>query len=427
MSGAAARALEGVVLVVPKGRVGDVGPVAAQGCPAAHGADRVLLADLPFAGCAGYDFRGGAVVGSEQDQRPAEFPGAFEVGDESAQILVYAVDHGGIDGHPSCLLFSFSWRQPGPIPEGRRRAWIAVIDEAGIPHAPVPGIGDGRVAGFVTLQVPLDVGWPSLERIVRGLEGEIEEEWRGTPGALSLPRNVTPLRRKKQPASRLAVSICFMEVLRQQVERPVRIGIGGVEVLALRRIALNAFSVEAPPASLRRHVSLACRFGLTGPCGEPRIEVVRRPGAQPRIAVEPKIQGMVAAMVLAHHEGPISCRAQRLGDGDAVANDASWRFIHADLFRIPAGQQGAPGRETLGGGVELREAQPARGEPVDVRGCDLSAERPHVRPAHVVNQYQDHIGPTVNLPVAELRQNAQQNRRNQYLEPHLFACAKSVV
>ena len=67
-------ALEGVVLVVAKGRVGDIGPIVAEGRPASHRADRMLLADLPLPGFAGYDFRGGAVIGGEQDQRFVEFP-----------------------------------------------------------------------------------------------------------------------------------------------------------------------------------------------------------------------------------------------------------------------------------------------------------------------------------------------------------------
>ena len=122
---------------------------------------------------------------------------------------------------------------------------------------------------------------------------------------------------------------------------------------------------------------------------------------------------MVAAMVLAHHERSIARRAERLGDGDAVANDAGWRFVHVHLLGIPASQQDSPRREALGRGVELREAQPTRGEPVDVRGLDLSAERPHVRPPHVVNQHQDHVGRAGKLPVAKLRPNAERNRENE--------------
>ena len=107
-------------------------------------------------------------------------------------------------------------------------------------------------------------------------------------------------------------------------------------------------------------------------------------------------------MVLAHvplagHGGEVARAAQHLGDGDAAVVEPAAVAGHAvvlghvpdaGLVRIQAGQQRGARRAAAAGVVELREAQAAGGQLVEVRRGDFAAVAADVGEAHVVHQDQ---------------------------------------
>jgi len=95
------------MFVHPPGSVGGIGPAGTdtvKGSGLSHFIE--VLAFVEDVLVAGFDvesegipFDGGSVVGSENNESVIEFPLAFQVSNDSADLSVHSVDHGGVDGH----------------------------------------------------------------------------------------------------------------------------------------------------------------------------------------------------------------------------------------------------------------------------------------------------------------------------------------
>ena len=75
------------------GGAGEAGAEAEIGGGGTHGSGGVMTV------IADHDFGAGTIVREEHDEGVFEGLGGFEVGDDAADFLVHAVDHGGVDGH----------------------------------------------------------------------------------------------------------------------------------------------------------------------------------------------------------------------------------------------------------------------------------------------------------------------------------------
>src|SRR5262249_42708506 len=138
-----------------------------------------------------------------------------------------------------------------------------------------------------------------------------------------------------------------------------------------------------------------------------RRRVVKTAGADDGavIAVEaalqrPVVLGAARLVVpgdvpLADRVGAIPGRLKGFGDGNAIAVQVAAVTVEtlvlhhvadAGLVWIKAGEQTGAGRAAAGGVVELREAQAAGGEGVEVGRRDLAAVAAEVGVAHVVGQ-----------------------------------------
>ena len=149
----------------------------------------------------------GAVVGQEEDQGILKTAHLFQLRDDAADVPVHAVDLRGVHGHlevHSILLFRAEF-----IPV--RRLWIRRrqgprgIDQPEFLHFFITPGTQGRPAFPVAAAVPGDVFVVGVERPVRRVVGEIEEEGR------------------------------VLRVRREHADGPVREGVRRVETLCRRR------------------------------------------------------------------------------------------------------------------------------------------------------------------------------------------------
>ena len=80
-------------------------------------------------------------------------------------------------------------------------------------------------------------------------------------------------------------------------------------------------------------------------------------------------------------------------DGDVAAGVGAGEFGHADTMRVAAGhERGAGGRAHRRGGSVVRELHALLGEAVEVRRVDLRAVMTEVSPAEIVGEDHDEIG-----------------------------------
>lgn len=82
--------------VFAEGSVGGGGPTGAEAevsFGGAHGGFWIVAV------AADHDLGAGSIVGEEDDEGVVEAVGLFEVLDDSSDLLIHAVDHGGVDGH----------------------------------------------------------------------------------------------------------------------------------------------------------------------------------------------------------------------------------------------------------------------------------------------------------------------------------------
>ena len=101
-------------------------------------------------------------------------------------------------------------------------------------------------------------------------------------------------------------------------------------------------------------------------------------------------------------EGGVALVAEHLGHRGGVVGDVAAHVgvaavevgdrAHPDGVVVAPGQQRGPGGRAQGGHVEVGVAQPAGGQPVDVRGGEVGAVAAEVGEAGVVEQDDHHVG-----------------------------------
>ena len=107
-------------------------------------------------------------------------------------------------------------------------------------------------------------------------------------------------------------------------------------------------------------------------------------------------------MPLARHRGEITRWFERFGHGDGAVAELSGRafgavdnhvvqMAHAGAMRIQSGQQRGARWTATRCVVELREAQSASGQFIEVGRGNLATIATQIRPAHIVHQNRDHI------------------------------------
>ena len=103
-----------------------------------------------------------------------------------------------------------------------------------------------------------------------------------------------------------------------------------------RREGLERLAVDAPrsvPTLLGWH-GLALALAT-------RVEVVASAVAQAEVAIEPALERILRAVVLARHEGAVPRRAQDLRERHGT-RDPPGSAIHADVLRVGTGQEACP-------------------------------------------------------------------------------------
>ncbi len=104
---------------------------------------------------------------------------------------------------------------------------------------------------------------------------------------------------------------------------------------------------------------------------------------------------------LADDEGRIAVRPQHLRDRAGALRHRAGAVrkagvpvgepAHADRVMVAPGQQRRPRRRAQRRGVEVRVAQAAGGQPIDVRRLDRGAVTAEMREAEIVEQHHQHI------------------------------------
>jgi len=213
----------------------------------------------------------------------------------------------------------------------------------------------------VLAAVPGDVLAPGVQRIVRGGVGQVQKERLAVPGV--------PFDRPDG-------------VVGKRVGRVVVLGELGDALIVVAEGA-NASSLEF-------------RVGLR------RVEEVAASVHEAIVLVEAPVTGTVrglrAQVPLADQRGLVPRFAKYLAERDHVLVE---QLLAATAFpRVEAGHQRRARRGALGVVVELAEAQPLGGQPVEVGRAHLAPVAADVRPAHVVSHDQDDVrsGPVGGVP-----------------------------
>lgn len=161
--------LEAEVFVFAVGGIGDIGPVTELGGPSADRAD--------FAGADFHGFATGSVIAGKEDKSILEALDGLEFLEEAADVLVEAVDHGGVDLH--ALDFGGAGVRWERVPVGRflrAEGSGGGIEESELDLLLVALFTDLLVAGVVGCRVFGDVVRPGHEWVVGCGVGEVEEE-----------------------------------------------------------------------------------------------------------------------------------------------------------------------------------------------------------------------------------------------------------
>ena len=368
------------MLVETERRVGGVGPGDAVALivlvisghdrrlvAADHGPAVVGLLGNAQAPPSGVDLLGAtAVVGDEHDQGVIEFSGLPQGVDDQTDAAIELFDLSGVDLHPPGLPRGMFDLVPGlhpRVPGGQRPRRI---DQPHGLHPPVPFRPEFVPSLVVAPLPPGDVLLASVQRPVRCGVRDVEQE-----GTILVDGGV--------PA----------DVVDGLLVDPI----GVVEVLTV------AFDVVVPPGE-RHGIKEAARPVNRAVEGfEPPVE--RPVGALLGFDHLARLAEVVGDVPLPAHAGGVARVAEGFGHRRTVGGEFTAVALgptvvdhvpHPRLVRIATGHERRPGGAAPRGVVEVREADPVGGEPVEVRGANLAPEAPDVRVAHVVGHDQHEVG-----------------------------------
>ena len=301
------------------------------------------------------DFRAGAVVGHEEDERVLENAHLLELINQAPDLTVGPVDHGRVDCHlrglePLLLVCEpvptdgvFDFARPvlraKRIVVARRPQFGLAVGQCAVHDAhffqPLPApLAHYVPALVIAVQVLVDIRLLGLHGEMRGCVSHVMEE-------------------RCSSVIILMVAQAFKCV----------IGDGGCrELLPVIRIeeVFPLLDIEAPA-----DVKLAFLLRI------------------PRVVHVP-LAGVVAA---------IAGLAQVVRDQALPLRPRAGRRIHADLRGVVTGQDGRTCGPASAGIVEVGEPDAVRREAVEIRRLDLAAVAARVRKAHVIHQYEHHVRP----------------------------------
>jgi hypothetical protein len=357
------------VFVAAEGGVGGVGPgdavalvvvvVAGHDGGDVASADGAAVAgfvgDMASGGFGAEDFGATAVVGEHEDEGVVELVGFAESAEDAADVLVHAVDHGGVNGHAAHLPFLIGSVFPGGDVGVAWGEGPAFVDDAEFDHAAVTFLAEGVPAVFVAGLVAVDVFFEGVHGPVGRGEGDVAEEgFAGGGGFFDVADGVG------------ADGVGVVEVLALGFDEVVVAGEGSGVVEAAGAVDGAEELVEAALAG-------PVVFGI-GDGGD---------------------------VPLAGHPSVVATGAHDFGDGDGVGAEVAFvggelvvlhHVADAGLMGIEAREEGGAGGATAGGVVELGEAEAFLGERVEVGGADLAAVAAEVAEAHVVGHHDDDVG-----------------------------------
>ena len=135
----------------------------------------------------------------------------------------------------------------------------------------------------------------------------------------------------------------------------------------------------------------------TATTGRPRIERTHRTGLPHRhLMALAELRGRVPVQLQRLRQRRLVLRTNRAVPGRRRRDLGD--PAHPDGVMVPAGQQGLPRRRTQRRGVEPGVAQPALGQPLEVRGVQRTAERRRRAETRVIQQDHQHIRRTRRRP-----------------------------
>ena len=361
------------VLVHPPGRVGRVCPAGAdavKGARLAHllqffaGVEDVLVARFHVE-AEGVPLKASAVVGGENDERIAEFAGVFEIGDDSAQLLIQPVDHRRVDGHaPRQIQASILWQAvPGRVDAG---FGLAVI---------LPGAARGELGGF---RHDFQRFHPSEPFLAQFIPAAVV-----TPGVL---RDLL-LRRVKREVRRVVGQVekpgffrCFAGQL-QEIQR-----------VAGHRIGSVKFAVRVLPRLA------VCRQA------HQVIGIKKSLGADQRAVklLEPVLGGIRRAKVpFSRDKRAVSGGGEHLRDGlGLIGNHAAIARLaqivrrhvaQADAVRVLAGEDGRARRATAAGVVKLGQPRAVCSQGIQVGRLNFAAKATKVAEPQIVGHDEEQV------------------------------------
>ena len=353
--------------VLSEGRVGSGGPTGAEaevGGGGSHGGVGVVAV------AAHHDFGTGAVIGEKKDEGVFEAACSFEVGDDAADFLVHAVDHGGVEGHLFCLkdLLGFAERVPGEGPVdfifsqdfevvGEVVGRSEVLHDGGEVNF---GESEGghflmtlraqfRPAGCVDFLVLRDIGGKGVEGEVGRGEGEVGEE--GFFGV-------------------------FFFVLAEERESSIGELGGGVEVAAFfdgrERFVVEAVGLGTEEAALVLEVVGAIKSGGDGGAIDvPFSDVV----------------GAVAGGL--EKDGGEGCPGGTLAP---LGSFSAFDDVALNLLRIVAGHERGAAGPASGGVVKVGKTKAILGKGVEMWGLDFRAIAAEVGESEVIGEDDEDVG-----------------------------------
>lgn len=283
--------------------------------------------------------------------------------EDASDVLVHALDHGGVGGELAAHLFPLGFLEVVPRGDFAWRKGGVRWQEPEIEESLVAGLADRVPALSIAGKVFLDESLGSVEGPVGSSVGEVEEEglvvWSGTEHGQGVVGKV----------------------------------VGHIIVRVGHRLDFSViFSEDA--------------VGVRGlPLAD--VEVVHGPRNETVGVIESTIDRPVRALFsdvpFPGKEGAVADGFEDFGQGDtAIIEIALIRArgaiagihhaAHSSLVGIEAGEEGCAGRTTAGSIVELTKADSLGGERVENGGFDLPSVAAEVRPAEVIGQDDEHIG-----------------------------------
>ena len=307
------------------------------------------------------------VVGQHQHQCPVELAPLVEPADQPADLGVGVGQVAGEGLHVAGVdpPGRGGQRRPGGDPVRSGRQLGVRGQEAAVDLAP-----DGVVAPAVPtgVEVAPVAGDPIGRRLVRRVAGP--------RGEVQQPR---------------LVDLDVAQVL-EELDRPGHEVLRQVVAVLVRARGLDDVVVVHQ-----------CGHELVGLAAEEAVEPLEAPPQRPTVPAGAQVLLFVRGEVpLPHGVGRVAQRGQhgreqaaRTGNPGVVAGEPRGQLndaAHAARVVVAARQHARPGRAAQPGRVEVRVAQPRRGEAVEGGRGDVGAEAPQLREPDVVEQHDQHVG-----------------------------------